>query len=203
MPGRRPAVPVEVAGVIQESEEWRQAGAERLLEAAADGAGTTVVVGRHRLWVVVSRPDDARPAEAGPGDALPGGAGPDDAAPDDRARVVVSRSWHLVDSGTWSGADLALRVTWVDRAAPVRVTLPEPGALPELFRERVQSSIVYGETVDLGERRTARVVVRRDLATGALLAQSVLGRGVRGTDPGVREQVTAALARVREQVGLD
>ncbi|MGL5816863.1 MAG: hypothetical protein ACRCYR_04825 [Phycicoccus sp.] len=203
MPGRGPAVPAEVASVVRESEEWGEAGDERLLGAAADGAGTTVVVGRHRLWVVVSRPDDAPPGAVGPDDALPGEAGPGDIEPHDRARVVVSRPWHLVDSGTWSGADLALRVTWVDGATPVRVTLPEPGPLPELFRERVQSSVVYGETVDLGERRTARVVVRRDLATGALLAQTVLGRGVRSTDPGVPERVAAGLARVREQVGLD
>ncbi|MGL4176846.1 MAG: hypothetical protein ACRCSN_12305 [Dermatophilaceae bacterium] len=178
MPAGRPAVLAEVAGVIRESGEWSEAGDERLLGAAADGAGTTVVVGRHRLWVVQSQPDDV-------------------------ARVAVSRPWHLVDSGTWSGADLALRVTWVDGVPSVRVALPEPGSLPELFRERVQSSVVYGETVDLGERRTARVVVRRDLATGALLTQAVLGRGVRSTDPGVREQVAAGLARVREQVGLD
>ncbi|MGL4743651.1 MAG: hypothetical protein ACRCXL_04590 [Dermatophilaceae bacterium] len=184
MPGRRAVVPAEVAAVIRESGEWADSGAERLLGAATDGAGTTVVVGRHRLWVVLSGSDDVP-------------------APDGAAHVAVSRPWHLVDSGTWSGADLALRVTWVDGAPPVRVVLPQPGSVPELFRERVQSSVVYGEGVDLGARRTARVVVRRDLATGALLSQTVLGRGVRSTDPGVRENVAAALARVREQVGLE
>ncbi len=81
--------------------------------------------------------------------------------------------------------------------------LDEPGQLPETLRERVQASVVLAETVDLGGRRTAKVVVRRDLGTGALLSQAVLGRGVRASDPGVAEELRLGLARVREQVGLD
>ena len=92
---------------------------------------------------------------------------------------------------------------WVDGEPPVRLVLAEPGVLPETLHERVQASVVLAETIDLGQQRTAKVVVRRDLATGELLSQAVLGRGVRSTDPGVREQVRAGLARVREQVGLD
>ncbi|QIM21134.1 hypothetical protein G7075_08340 [Phycicoccus sp. HDW14] len=96
-----------------------------------------------------------------------------------------------------------LRVTWVDGEPPVRVVLTEPGELPETLRERVQATVVLAETIDIGQRRSAKVVVRRDLATNALLSQAVLGRGVRSDDPGVAEQVRAGLARVREQVGLD
>ena len=47
------------------------------------------------------------------------------------------------------------------------------------------------------------MVVRKDLADGALMGQTILGRGVRSTDPGVREETRAALDRLREQVGLD
>ena len=65
------------------------------------------------------------------------------------------------------------------------------------------ASVVLAETLDLGGRRTAKVVVRKDLATGALLSQAVLGPGVRSADPGVAEQVSDGLRRVREQVGLD
>jgi hypothetical protein len=74
--------------------------------------------------------------------------------------------------------------------------------LPETLRERVQASVVLAEAVDLGGRRTAKVVVRTDLATDRLLSQAVLPPGVRSTDPGVSEQVREGLARVREQVGL-
>lgn len=151
---------------------------EKLLAwAVEDGRGATVVAGRHRLYSVAPGPDGLH--------------------------LALSRPWHLVDSGLWSGEDGSLRVTWVDGEHPARFVLPEPGLLPETLRERVQASVVIAETIDLGTRRTARVVVRKDLATGALLSQAVLGTGVRSTDPGVSEQVREGLARVREQVGLD
>ena len=150
---------------------------ERLLAWAAEaGTGRAVVAGRHRLYAVARHDGDAR--------------------------LELSRPWHLVDAGTWSGDDGVLRVTWVDGEPPARFVLDEPGMLPETLRERVQASVVLAEAVDLGQRRTARVVVRKDLATGALMSQAVLGPGVRGTDPGVAERVRAGLARVREQVGL-
>ena len=149
---------------------------EKLLAwAVEDGSGVTVVAGRHRLYAVA--PD-----------------GP---------HVVLSRPWHLVDAGLWSGEDGSLRVTWVDGERPARFVLSDPGLLPETLRERVQASVVLAETIELDRRRTARVVVRKDLATGALLSQALLGAGVRSTDPGVSEQVREGLARVREQVGLD
>ena len=151
---------------------------EKLLAwAVEEGSGVTVVAGRHRLYAVAPGPDGLH--------------------------VVLSRPWHLVDAGLWSGEDGSLRVTWVDGERPARFVLPEPGQLPEALRERVQASVVIVEALELPNRRSARVVVRKDLATGALISQAVLGPGVRSTDPGVSEQVGAGLARVREQVGLD
>ena len=150
---------------------------ERLLAWAVEpGTRTTVVAGRHRLYAVTT------------GDGAP--------------HVALSRPWHLVDAGTWSGDEAVLRITWVDGERPAQFVLDQPGMLPETLRERVQASVVLAEAVDLGQRRTARVVVRKDLATGALTSQAVLGPGVRSTDPGVAEQVRSGLARVREQVGL-
>jgi hypothetical protein len=151
---------------------------EKLLAWAVDvRSGSTVVAGRHRLYAVA--PD-------------PGGA-----------RVTLSRPWHLVDAGTWGGEDGILMITWVDGERPSRFELTELGMFPETLRERVQASVVLAEALDLGARRTAKVVVRKDLATGSLLSQAVLGPGVRSTDPGVSEQVRDGLRRVREQVGLD
>jgi hypothetical protein len=150
---------------------------EKLLAwAVEDGSGVTVVAGRHRLYAVTPGPD-----------------GP---------QLTLSRPWHLVDAGLWSGEDGSLRVTWVDGERPARFVLTDPGLLPETLRERVQASVIISESLDLGNRRTARVVVREDLTTRALLSQVLLGPGVRSTDPGVSEQVRAGLARVREQVGL-
>lgn len=169
---RRPPVPADVAAAIDIED------GEKLLAWAVDvRTRSTVVAGRHRLYVVAADP-----------------AG---------ARVTLSRPWYLVDAGTWGGEDGILMITWVDGEPPARFELTELGMFPETLRERVQASVVLAEALDLGARRTAKVVVRKDLATGALLSQAVLGPGVRSADPGVSEQVRAGLRRVREQVGLD
>lgn len=161
------------AGVVR---ALAAADGERLLAWAPADGGRTVVAGRHRVYVTTGAPG-AEPV------------------------LALSRPWHLVDAGTWTEAG-ELQVLWVDDEAPLRLALSEPGALPETLRERVQASVVLAETVDLGQRRTAKVVVRRDLATGRLLSQAVLGPGVRSSDPGVADRVRDALDRVREQVGL-
>lgn len=116
--------------------------------------------------------------------------------------VELERPWHMVDTGKWNDESNTLTVQWVDRAPTSVWQIELPSTFPQVFRERVQASVVLSDEVDLGERRTARVVVRKDLATQALLGQTILGRGVRAADPGVREQTTEALDRLREQVGL-
>ncbi len=147
---------------------------EHVLAAAHDDlADLTVVAGRFGVYAV-----------------QPGG------------EVVLERPWHLVDGGSWDHETFTLTVTWVDGTPATRWVLRETGAFPETFRERVQASVVLTDTVTLGGRRSARVVLRHDLATGEVLGQTLLGRGVRASDPGVVEQTEAALDRLREQVGL-
>ena len=117
--------------------------------------------------------------------------------------VVLDRPWHLVDAGSWSHDAYLLTVTWVDRQRPVQWVLKDAATmLPETLRERVQASVVLAQKVDLGDRRSARAVIRQDLATGELVEQVVLGKGVRPGDPWVEEQTGAALAYLKEQVGL-
>ena len=117
--------------------------------------------------------------------------------------VVLDRQWHMVDTGSWDDATALLTVHWVDKAPATTWELTEPGTFPQVLRERVQATVVLSDEVDLGAKRKAKVVVRKDLANGALMGQTILGRGVRSTDPGVREDTRAALDRLREQVGLD
>lgn len=118
--------------------------------------------------------------------------------------VVLDRQWHMVDTGSWDDATARLTVNWVDKApATVWELGADPGTFPQVLRERVQATVVLSDEVDLGTKRKAKVVVRKDLANGALMGQTILGRGVRSTDPGVREETRAALDRLREQVGLD
>ncbi len=146
---------------------------ERVLEWTADTAGTVLVATTTNLYAVAG------------------------------GEVVLSRPWHLVDAGRWNRDTSALTVTWVDGQRRGRWTIEEGAAFLQALRERVQASVVLSEAVDLGDGRSARVVVRRDLATDRLLGQTILGRGIRAGDPGVAEATAAALAALKEQVGLD
>lgn len=124
-------------------------------------------------------------------------------APETAPGAATGRPWHLVDAGAWDPATAILKVSWVDRAPALTARIAEQNGFPETLRERVQASVVLADFLELGERRTARVVVRRNLETGELLAQTILGPGVTSRDPGVIEVTTGALDRLREQVGLD
>lgn len=115
---------------------------------------------------------------------------------------LLSRPWHEVDSGSWSSELTQLTVTWVDGAKPSQWVLGDTTLLPETLRERVQASVVLAQKIELGPRRTARAVIRQDLGGGGLVEQVVLGRGVRADDPEVTAMAAAALAYLREQVGL-
>jgi hypothetical protein len=147
---------------------------ERVLATADDAEGTHVVATNHRLRAV-----------------------------DTEGEQVLDRPWHLVDAGVWDHDSFTLTVTWVDGAGPARWVLTEPGMLPETVRERVQASVVLADRVALPGNRSARVVVRADLATGDLLDQVILGKGVGRDDPGVAVRVESVRAHLREQVGLD
>lgn len=150
---------------------------ERLLAYAVDEvSGRSVVCGVHHLYVV----------SPGPGHD-----------------VLVDRPWRMVDTGSWDPRTRMLRVTWVDGAAPEQWCLADDTKVPQVLRERVQATVVLVEVVELGEERSARVVVRKDLADGALSTQTVLGPGVRASDPGVLDATREAVARLREQAGLD
>jgi len=146
---------------------------ERVLAWAADPTGTSVVATNHRLCAVA-----------------PGGG------------VSLTRPWHEVDAGSWSSELGQLTVTWVDGSRPSQWTVGDTTLLPETVRERVQASVVLSQRVEAGPRRSARAVIRQDLASGDLVEQVVLGRGVRGDDPEMTALTASALAYLREQVGL-
>ena len=114
----------------------------------------------------------------------------------------LARPWHEVDSGSWSAELTQLTVTWVDGSRPSQWVLGDTTLLPETVRERVQSSVVLSQHIELGPRRTVRAVIRQDLGGGGLVEQVVLGRGVRADDPEVAAVAREALDYLREQVGL-
>ena len=116
--------------------------------------------------------------------------------------LVWNRPWHEAESGTWQGESSRLTVTWVDRGAPARWHLTEPSLLQQALRERLQASVVLSDEFRTAGRRTVRVVIRQDLASGALLEQTIPGRGADLSDPQVAGEAAQRMARLRSEVGL-
>lgn len=118
--------------------------------------------------------------------------------------VQRSHPWLEVDGGAWDPDSDTLRVTWVAGGEPTRWTFTGPGAraFADTFRDRVEASVVLVREVQLGPGRTARVAIRKDLATRELLDQIVPGPGVRADDAELNEEVAVVRATLRDQSGL-
>lgn len=116
---------------------------------------------------------------------------------------AFARRWLFVDAGSWEPETSTLSVTWTDRTRARQWSFrDQPTRLPETLRERVQASVVLATHLKLGDRRTGRVAIRQDFQTRELIAQTILGRYTRADDPEVQAHVQAALAHLRDQVGL-
>ena len=119
------------------------------------------------------------------------------------AERTVRRRWLSVDAGSWEPETATLTVTWADGGRAGQWSFRDQQTLlPETLRERVQASVVLATRLTLGDRRTGRVAIRQDFATRELIAQTILGRYARADDPEVQAHVQAALAHLRDQVGL-
>ncbi len=117
--------------------------------------------------------------------------------------VVLDRPWHEVDAGVWDPETTSLSVSFVNGGRAHQWQLgQQPGQLPAALRDRVSASVVLSRVIDVGPRRTARVVIRTVLQTRELVEQVLLGRGARDDD----SELVAAVARARDdlrgQVGL-
>lgn len=106
--------------------------------------------------------------------------------------------WHEIDSGGWDAETGRLRWRLVDGETG-EVNLADPGALPDLFRERVTASIVVQERVNLARGRTAIIVARRRLDGGSSpLVWSVTEQGGRFTAD-QEAHAEAELARLQSE----
>lgn len=119
-------------------------------------------------------------------------------------RVVLERPWHEVDTGQWSTDTRTLTASWVDHARPAQWTFrDQTSRLPEVFKERVNATVLVTEPLGLsGPRRKGRVVLRKDLRTQQVFVQQVLGRSTDRHDPDVVEALDRVSAFLAEQAGL-
>jgi hypothetical protein len=110
--------------------------------------------------------------------------------------------WHLVERGGWN-AELH-QLSWVQldgRRGAVR--LSQPGRLPELFRERVEATIVVRQFVPLAGERGVTISARRDLGAGGRIDwHASLTRGLSLQSAAVRQAVEDALAATRAEYDM-
>lgn len=117
----------------------------------------------------------------------------------------VDRQWHEIDTGSWDPETFTLSASWVGSIRGLQWQLRKltgPGRVPEVFRERVSSSVVLVREVDLGSKRTARITIRKVLATRELIDQVIMGRAAQGIDEELLAEVESVRLSLRDQVGL-
>ncbi|HEY8718551.1 hypothetical protein [Pengzhenrongella sp.] len=115
---------------------------------------------------------------------------------------ILRRPWSDVDRASLDADTQTITVVWVDGGT---LDLPlvdhRHPAFARALRERVQSSVVHGETVKLPHGRQVRVALRRG-EDGLLFSQVIGNTQVDLADPAIAALVEAAEARVRGAAGL-
>lgn len=114
--------------------------------------------------------------------------------------------WQRVIRAGWD--DPVLEVSYTpERATPgvapriLRVTLTEPGAVPEAVRDRVTGSVVVQQHLALRGTKGATVIARR--GDGAQMRwQVIFDAGLDANDPQLRADADAALAALRATLGI-
>ena len=173
---------------------------ERVLAFAVDDhTGVHVVATTYALVLVRSTVQASAVRTSG---ARASASGTSDVATSSAERTL-QRRWLYVDAAAWAPETATLTVTWAEGKRAGQWSFRDQAThLPETVRERVQASVVLSTRLNLGDRRTGRVAIRQDFATRELIAQTILGRYTRADDPEVQAHVQAALAHLRDQVGL-
>jgi hypothetical protein len=113
----------------------------------------------------------------------------------------IFRSWSEIDHAVWEQESRTLVIWWVDsrRTTPLEIQ-DDVGRLPEVIRERVQSSVVLTASVPLPNGRAGRVALRRGPG-GALVAQTLVPVGVKEDAPDVAPLLAAAVEALWSEAG--
>lgn len=155
---------------------------ERVLTHAAMTDGSWVIATTAALVLV----DPVTGPDAGPGTP--------------RARHL----WHEVAEATWEPDLRCLVIDWAAPGSPpLRLAVDDHDTyLPEVLRERVVSSYVLSQRVEVQGRRGVTVAVRRHSDDGSLFVQTVPDLGVDLGRPQVADLVASMRRDLESQVGL-
>lgn len=110
--------------------------------------------------------------------------------------------WHDIESGGWNTDDNQLVWTLVTGGRGSS-RLTDTGTFPDVFRERVQASIVYRRLVEVdGTRNGFTLSCRRNLSDDSLTWRVSPGKGTKMSDPHVRAAADLALAQARNEYDI-
>jgi hypothetical protein len=122
-------------------------------------------------------------------------------------------SWEQVQAADWDQEEGRLVVTevgtWGEPRPRHELTIPDSATkdadrLLQLVRERVTASVLLSRHVRVTGRRGVRVVARRAPSGGSVVRWLYeYDEGIDPDDPVVRAAAETALARAKEDVGLD
>ena len=107
-----------------------------------------------------------------------------------------------VDHAAWDADSRTVAVWWTGRRVVTPLEVEDDSRLPEVIRERVQASVLLTGTVEVPGGRQVRVALRRG-HDGTVSAQALPPPGVRLDEPGVAERVSAVVAELRAEAGID
>jgi hypothetical protein len=121
---------------------------------------------------------------------------------------TVRIPWEDVQAADWDAETTTLRVTevgtWGEQRPEHVFTLPEPGRLLELIRERVTASIVLQRHVPIRGRKGLRVIARRAPRGDRPISWIYeFDAGIDPDDPAVRTAAAEALAAAQAEVGVE
>ncbi len=117
-----------------------------------------------------------------------------------------SLPWERVETADWDRDLDRLRVVEVAEFGQVRpvheLTVPRPGLLLQLIRERVTASVLLTRRVPVEGKRGLRVIARRPpCGRGQLVWACELDPGLDADDPVVRVAAEAALRDAQDELG--
>ncbi len=117
--------------------------------------------------------------------------------------VEFDFDWDRVDNASWDNETDTITVNRVDGKEPLRLHLAsDPEArFATTLRERVQSSVVMSEVVDVAPGVTAKVALRRT-ATGRIISQVMGQANLDLKNPQILARVNEAEERLRDHAGL-
>lgn len=109
--------------------------------------------------------------------------------------------WEQIANGAWRDTESSF--FWTTTAGEAfTVHLDDPGRLPELFRERVQSSMVVTLSHDLQKGRV-QIIGRRTLdGSDAMTWYAVAGGGADLAEPAVADFVVSETDRLKAEYGV-